>query len=206
MSERVVIRPKQYASGSVLFKQGDVSRDVYILQSGKLGIYVDEVEVAIITDKGSFVGESAALLEEPRNATCIVLMDSIVTELPGRYLDNILQQHAGISAQLLKVLAKRLRTTTKNFTSMQKNVIHLKKEMNKMRKLPEKTGTYDVITDLLVEMNYVTESEIERARKKHEEMLATGVDKGIPHILVDMGIITMYQMIEVMKVQREIGS
>ncbi|MEK6797081.1 MAG: cyclic nucleotide-binding domain-containing protein [Spirochaetota bacterium] len=206
MSERVVIQPKQYASGSVLFKQGDASRDVYILQGGKLGIYVDEVEVAIITEKGSFVGESAALLEEPRNATCIVLMDSVVTELPGKYLDNILQQHAGIASQLIKVLAKRLRMTTKNFTSMQKNVIHLKKEMNKMRKLPEKTGTYDVITDLLVEMNYVTESEIERARKKHEAMLATGVDKNIPNILVEMGIITMYQMIEVMKVQREIGS
>ena len=206
MSERVVIQPKQYASGSVLFKQGDASRDVYILQGGKLGIYVDEVEVAIITEKGSFVGESAALLEEPRNATCIVLMDSVVTDLPGKYLDNILQQHAGIASQLIKVLAKRLRMTTKNFTSMQKNVIHLKKEMNKMRKLPEKTGTYDVITDLLVEMNYVTESEIERARKKHEAMLATGVDKNIPNILVEMGIITMYQMIEVMKVQREIGS
>ncbi|MBI4976666.1 MAG: cyclic nucleotide-binding domain-containing protein [Spirochaetes bacterium] len=204
-TQKLIIRPKHYASGSVLFRQGDNSRDVYILHSGKIGVYVDEIEVAILTESGIFIGESAALLEEPRNATGVVLMDSTLTELPGKFLDKIIQQHAGIGFRLLQILAKRLQLTTKNFTGMQKNVIHLKKEINKLRRIPEKVGAYDMLTELLLEMGYVTEAEISKAKRRQEELLLMGVEKNISNILVEMNVITMYQMIEVMKVQREIS-
>lgn len=204
--KQVFIKPQGFSSGTVLFRQGDErNKDLYLLHKGKIGVYVDEIEVAIINTPGTFVGESAALLDEPRNASCVVLSDSYCTVFPGKIIDKIIVQHPAIGLNLLKLQSKRLKRTTQQFISTQKEMVNAKRELNKLKGISTKIAEYDVLTQLLLEMGYVGEEQVEEARKRQAELASQKTEVPVPTILVDMGAITMFEMIQGIKLQREIG-
>lgn len=204
---KLVLKPTQFATGSVLFKQNEKkNKDVYILHKGKIGVYVDEMEVAIIEQPGAFIGESAALLDVSRNATCVALADSLCTVLPGNLIDKIIVQYPAIGLNLLKMFAKRVKATTDKYIEVQKDLIEARREMNRVKGVSARIADYDVLSELLCEMGYVTEEQVEHARRKQEQLAKAKVEKTVPALLVDMGIITMYEMIEGMKLQRELSA
>src|SRR5262245_4150375 len=56
-------------SHETLFFEDEPSRDLYVLLSGALGVYRNEVHVATIEEPLSVVGEISALTGRARNAT-----------------------------------------------------------------------------------------------------------------------------------------
>lgn len=203
---KIHIKPQVFSKGTVLFRQGDTrNKDVYMLNKGKIGVYVDEMEVAIITTPGTFVGESAALLGDARSATCVMLDDSVCTIFPGKVIDKVIVQHPAVGLSLLKMLAKRLKRTTTQFIDMQKKLIEKNREMNKIKGISTKLAEYDVLSQILIEMGYVTEEQVNKAKSKQEEYARNKSEVPVPTILVDMGALTMYEMISGIKLQRELA-
>lgn len=200
------LRPTHFESGAILFKQGDsINKDIYMLNSGKIGVYIDEIEVAVITKKGTFVGESASLLGTERSATCVVLKDSICTVIPGSRIDKIIHDYPQIGLKLVMMFVERLDRTTNKFVELQKDLYELKKKLNQQSGISPKIADYDVLTQILLEMNYVHEEQVRTAKKKQKEYSNDGIEVPVASILVDMGAISVFEMIEGVKLQKILG-
>ena len=67
---------KDYQKGDIICHQGDSGQYIYILQSGKLGIYKDENLVSEYTQVGTILGEMSIILGDERSATIKAMEDS----------------------------------------------------------------------------------------------------------------------------------
>lgn len=66
--------PIELNAGDTLCKQGDVSTEIYILQAGKLEVFMRDKrgrdkKISEIMEKNSIIGEIGAVLKQPRSAT-----------------------------------------------------------------------------------------------------------------------------------------
>lgn len=102
---------KAFPAGTVLFREGETGREMYVLQSGKIRISkkVRDVE-KVLADlgAGAFFGEMSILLNKPRSATATVLEDSKVLVIEPKTFEAMLKGNAEIAIRLIKVLADRL--------------------------------------------------------------------------------------------------
>src|SRR5690349_2562721 len=70
---------KELPKGTVLFREGERGKDMFVLQMGKVAISktVREVETVLATlGPGEFFGEMSIISNKPRNATAIVAEDA----------------------------------------------------------------------------------------------------------------------------------
>lgn len=101
------LSPNEY-----LIKAGDKADFVYILKSGELKAYKNEMgkEVLLGTiHPGEFVGEMAYINGEARSADVISTTDCELIEIPSTSLDAILFSKPAWSKALLKTLSKRVK-------------------------------------------------------------------------------------------------
>jgi CRP-like cAMP-binding protein len=102
----------QFASGEVIFSEGDAGAEMFILQSGRVEILKliggEERRLAVL-EKGDFFGEMAMLEELPRNATARALdRVSAITVSPGTF-DQMLRENPEIVVRMMRKLSARLR-------------------------------------------------------------------------------------------------
>ena len=78
-----------YANGDVIFEEGSLGEDVYIIKSGKVEVSQrvgdDNIPIASL-EEGDFFGEAAPLTGEPRSATITAVTD---LSLRKRSLDDM---------------------------------------------------------------------------------------------------------------------
>ena len=106
------MRPIQLLPGATIFQTGDPSLAVYVIEDGEVSIRVgDGVEVARL-QAGELFGESGVLEARPRAATAIALtpLSLLVTDA-AQFIGAFGLNNEGAMA-LLKLLCRRLRTTT----------------------------------------------------------------------------------------------
>lgn len=201
--KKIHIKAGKFPKGHVFFQQGDsLDKNAYMLNSGKIGVYIDGFEVAILKTPGVFFGEMAALSNAPRKATCLCLVESSVTTIPQSAIKKVMVQHPKIALSLLKTFANRLKVTTNKYLDAQQQFINTKKELYKQKGLPPKNAEYDLLTDILEEMGYVSKDMIENAKNTQEELATKGKSKAISAILSEKGFVGMHDMIECMKLMR----
>jgi CRP-like cAMP-binding protein len=109
----------RFEGGSVIFREGDLGSEMYIIQKGhvriSLAIAGKERELAVL-EKGDFFGEIALLDESPaRSATATALDDVEVLELTSRDLDQILRRKPDIAVRMMTKLSERLREANRRF-------------------------------------------------------------------------------------------
>ena len=99
-------------SGCQLFAQGDPADGLYVVLTGRLGVFRTEpdgkrrlVNEAVT---GDVVGEMALLLGEPRSASVVALRDSELVRLRGKAFETLLDRHPELVLQLTRQLAGRL--------------------------------------------------------------------------------------------------
>jgi CRP-like cAMP-binding protein len=100
----------------VLFFEEEESRALYVLLTGALGIFRDEVQVAVVDQPLSIVGEMSALTRRPRNATVRALQPStlVVVEEP----DRLFEEYPQLGAKLARLLATRLSEMNAKFVEL----------------------------------------------------------------------------------------
>lgn len=98
--------------GEVIFHEGDVSHDLYLIVSGKVKIVKqrDGVDQPLVTlSAGDYFGDMAIFEDRPRSAGAIAEADGVLLVLgPERFRDIILQEPA-ISFEIFRELSARLR-------------------------------------------------------------------------------------------------
>jgi CRP-like cAMP-binding protein len=98
---------KTYAKDDIIFKEGEVSRELYILLQGEIGIYSGDTLLNTLSEPISYFGEISSLTDSPRSATARVLSESaFVMEIP--HPEFLVTDQPEMGLKLAKFLAGRL--------------------------------------------------------------------------------------------------
>lgn len=104
---------KKLRDGEVLFRKGDVGRQLYGVVEGRLKIYAsgqDGKEVVFgLSDAGEVIGEIALLDSNVRSANVVALSASELLVLDRRDFLPFLERHPRVAIDLAELLAERLR-------------------------------------------------------------------------------------------------
>ena len=103
--------------GTMVFREGDAADAMYLVEGGQVDV-VDHQHAPIASlGPGSFVGEIALLLGEPRSAGLRASLDSRLWRLSKDDLDLLLAEHPRLGLELSRELSRRLVTTTKRLSA-----------------------------------------------------------------------------------------
>ena len=105
---------KTFKKGSYLSTEGSEDNVIFVLLSGKIGVYKNDIQVSEISEKGSIVGEMSVILNEPRTASLLAEEDTKVIEISAD-LDELFERYPDITKNILISFAKRLKKTTDDY-------------------------------------------------------------------------------------------
>jgi CRP-like cAMP-binding protein len=139
-----IMNPRNFRAGEVIFKQGDCGVGMYIIISGTVSIFLEEVlenqEIRrnFITklSRGDFFGESSLVIENGnRSASVIAKEDCQLLSFFYPELREIITRYPKAGNKILmrlgEVLGTRLRESNKKIISLISEVETLKKELHK---------------------------------------------------------------------------
>ena len=102
-------------AGAVLFRAGDQGDAMYLIEQGKVRIYVqakDGHEVTLTElYRGDFFGEMALLDGKPRSADARVTEDARLAVLSREHFLSFVRSNPNVALEMLTALANRLRHT-----------------------------------------------------------------------------------------------
>lgn len=114
------IEEEAYLSGDRVFDIHDPSDRVFIIQSGKIGISLNENPnkkdfIAMLGERECF-GEMGVLDDEPRSASAHVIEDAILLVLEKTKLRGLIAAYPELSIGIMRSLSKRLREANQRRT------------------------------------------------------------------------------------------
>jgi len=109
-------REVEYADGEVVFREGDRSREMYIVLSGLVRVFKEGAEAREVMlaelGRGDFFGEMSLLESLPRSATVRAVGPTRLLELaPGGFLLRI-RRDPTFAFEMLQQLSRRIRETS----------------------------------------------------------------------------------------------
>lgn len=116
-----------YKKGTIIFKEGETGKCMYIVCSGIVGIYKNygdtkQVKLTDLTPV-SFFGEMGMIADEPRSATAVAGMDGTYVEIVRpEGLSDMIRESPQKVEMILKHLSYRLRMLTYDFLEACKEV------------------------------------------------------------------------------------
>ncbi len=102
---------REFEAGTVLFREGEVGREMFVIQTGKVNISkkVRDVEKVLATlGQGEFFGEMAIISNKPRTATATVADKAKLLVLDPKTFEAMIRGNAEIAVRMIKKLAERL--------------------------------------------------------------------------------------------------
>jgi 1-acyl-sn-glycerol-3-phosphate acyltransferase len=112
------LQPERHERGDVVFRQGDPGETMYLVVSGQVEVLAGAEQAPLAAlGPGSFVGELAVLLGEPRSATLRVAADTWLWALHRADLDTLLCEHPVIGVELSRELGRRLVATNRQLVA-----------------------------------------------------------------------------------------
>lgn len=107
---------RRYAKGEVVFLQGEIGSDLFVVESGHVKIVLTSPEgrefIMALLGPGDFFGELALLDGEPRSADAIAQEDARLLRLRREDFTRFLEERPTIAIRLLAFLTRRLRQDT----------------------------------------------------------------------------------------------
>ncbi|PZR10846.1 MAG: Crp/Fnr family transcriptional regulator [Archangium gephyra] len=102
---------KDIPKGTVLFREGEPGKEMYVIQSGKVAITkkVRDVEkILAVLGPGEFFGEMAIISNKPRNASAVIEDEARLLVIDPRTFEAMIRGNAEIAVRMIKKLADRL--------------------------------------------------------------------------------------------------
>lgn len=94
-------------AGRELIREGQVGREFFLVVEGEAEVTRDGEHVATL-GPGTFFGETALLLDQPRNATVVATTDMVVEVIERRDFKGLLEEYPDLYAPLLAATAQQL--------------------------------------------------------------------------------------------------
>jgi CRP-like cAMP-binding protein len=101
-----------YAAGDVIFQQGELGTEMFIIQDGEVNIVKHingESHLLSHLEKGDFFGEMAILESVPRSADAIAATDVRALAINGARFDEMLRKNPEVAVRIIRKYSKRLR-------------------------------------------------------------------------------------------------
>ncbi|MFW6138436.1 MAG: Crp/Fnr family transcriptional regulator [Spirochaetota bacterium] len=182
-----------YKAGTVLFKQGDSSTEIYILKKGAVTVSVDSQIIGLINTPDTVIGEMAYFLGLDRTATIEAVEDSEFVVIPGEYLYTTVLKQPQIGINLLKLLSQRLARTTRYASRLEKDVIQFRNELRKAKGLEaEKKPAFE---EELVRYGLLKPRQVEECKKELKKRQKKDKSSTLLKVLVDKGYISTQDLI-----------
>jgi CRP-like cAMP-binding protein len=109
------LHPRDFAKDEIIFRQGDTSRELYVVMRGKIRIFKVSpagAETTIeIFSVGSVMGEFAVVDSEPRSATAKAIEAADVLVMSHDRFLRHMRQMPDLALGMTKLLASRVRWT-----------------------------------------------------------------------------------------------
>jgi len=102
---------KEFPKGTVLFREGETGKEMYVLQAGQVTITKkvrDEMKTLAVLGPGEFFGEMALIANKPRNATATVADAARVLVIDPKTFEGMIRSNSEIAVRMIKKLAERL--------------------------------------------------------------------------------------------------
>src|SRR5712692_4677559 len=103
---------RHYLKGELVFREGDVGSELYVVLEGEIRIHLDgagrDVTIARF-GPNTVVGEMAVFDEQPRSASAEATTDTTVRVLRKDRLQVIVHEHPEVLLEFVKNLSQRLR-------------------------------------------------------------------------------------------------
>lgn len=102
----------EFPKGHVLFHDGDVGKEMFVVQSGKVRISkrIRDVEkTLVVLGAGEFFGEMAILNNEPRSATATIEEPAKLLVIDPKTFEAMVRGNAEIAVRMIKKLSARLK-------------------------------------------------------------------------------------------------
>src|SRR5438128_1129591 len=102
---------KEFKRGDVLFNEGEVGKEMYVIQTGKVNITkkVRDTEKILATlGAGEFLGEMAILNNKPRSAGAVMADDGKLLVIDPKTFEAMIRGNVEIAVRLIKKLSDRL--------------------------------------------------------------------------------------------------
>jgi signal transduction histidine kinase len=107
------VRPRHYASGSVVCREDEVGDTFYIIESGTVEVSkrLDGETSRILARQGpgEFFGELALVHDIPRAATVTAVEDTSLLEISKDHFNQYLNHNPAMAAAIMRAVAARLR-------------------------------------------------------------------------------------------------
>ena len=123
-------RPRRYAAGDVICREGTRADSVLVLQRGSADVHVTsgaEKGTAIVGHlrAGDIVGEVGALTGLPRTATVVASSDASALEITRKDFDGLLADHPRLQTNLMRILGARLASSNSALRGTSHDVVAL---------------------------------------------------------------------------------
>ena len=115
-------------AGAVVYKEGDASSDMYIIESGQVDIVRQSGsdEVVDSLGPGDFFGETALLEEQPRGVTALAKSASRMLRIERAAFADVLRQNVEIAVKIMRKMVARQRRTEQRMHEAQTELMKAK--------------------------------------------------------------------------------
>ena len=108
------IEPRFFKAGSIIFREGDEAKELFVIKSGQIRIQIGNRTVTELAADSIF-GEMALIDAEPRSATAVAVTDVELVPVSEKQFLFLVSQTPYFALKVMRVLAQRLRVTNKTF-------------------------------------------------------------------------------------------
>ncbi|HUT53078.1 MAG TPA: Crp/Fnr family transcriptional regulator [bacterium] len=112
---------KVFPPGTVLFRDGEKGKEMYVIQSGKVKISKEirgEEQTLAMLGAGEFFGEMAILNNKPRSASASVVEESKMLVIDPKTFEAMIKGNTEIAVRMIKKLAQRLQEADHQIESL----------------------------------------------------------------------------------------
>lgn len=112
MARPTTASAREYAVGTVLFRERDPGDRMYVIRSGRVKIYrtLGDTELVLaFLGAGDFLGEMALLEGLPRSASAMVVEPTVLVEVDSETFESMIRRNIEIAVRIMRKLANRVR-------------------------------------------------------------------------------------------------
>ena len=99
-------------AGETIFNQGDPATELYVIQSGRVGIHLGN-RLLDTLEANEMFGEMSMVDPAPRSATAIATTDVRLVRLSKKQFLELIRRSPTFALDVMGVLARRLRAANK---------------------------------------------------------------------------------------------
>ena len=110
---RAVSSEKTYQKNAVVLTEGEMGDSLYMIQSGKVKVFIGDEEgreiILKILGPGAFFGEMSMIDKQPRSASVTTIEASTFQVLTHAAFEKCVEQEPRIANMVMQILAQRVR-------------------------------------------------------------------------------------------------